>query len=366
MYKSAEIESLVAKWADEKSDATSRALSRVLQQIKEDNGGTYMPILKAISAERLKPPDKTIPAITTEEIRVRVMKLLSEKEKDEKDFGYEPLPEPLGILTGAVIEEFLALRYLGPLRDDPRPVYDIASSADPSHVGYKGEYTAAVLDLFSNEVVDFVSPSDETFSVSRRELKDAVQAWLTHFAIADSFSTKEEGKLGHRLTIQSKGTSRQLDLTNVGVGVSQLMPIVVMARISDPGSILLFEQPELHLHPRVQQLLADFFLAVTKTGRQCIVETHSEYLINRLRRRIAESDWASDLKEKVGVYFVNHTERGSTFQSIKINDYGAMPDWPIGFFDQGPSESDMILRAAQKKRKTKPRPKPDVDGSKRE
>ncbi len=213
------------------------------------------------------------------------MRNLSPEQKEKRTLEPIELPEPLRLLCTCVADTFSTIRYLGPLRDDPKPVYAIASSADPSDIGIKGEYTAAVLDLYSSQQVDFIAPGNVNAPVTKVNLRDAVLAWLEYFEIAEAFSTREEGKLGHRLAVRPKGTRNELDLTNVGVGVSQVLPIVVMSLISDPGSTLLFEQPELHLHPKVQSFLADFFLAVTRTGRQCLVETHSEYLINRLRLR---------------------------------------------------------------------------------
>jgi predicted ATPase len=274
--------------------------------------------------------------------------------KDQRAIDSADLTEPLTALVAAVTDSFSTLRYLGPLRDEPKPVYSIASSADPSDVGSKGEYTAAVLDLYADHLVDFVRPDDPGCDVLRTPLRNAVLSWMSHFDIAESYRTQEEGKLGHRLFIRPRGIQNDLDLTNVGVGVSQVLPILVMALISEPGAVLLFEQPELHLHPKVQSLLADFFLAIVKSGRQCIVETHSEYLINRLRLRVAESPWESPLKEQITVFFVEREDGASTFKPVRINDYGAIPDWPKGFFDQGPKESDRILKASAAKRKTKP------------
>ena len=264
---------------------------------------------------------------------------------------YLPPPDFIAVLTSTVDGVFSTLRYLGPLRDDPRALYGIPSSADPTHVGYKGEYTAAVLDLYGDSIVDPIFPAGTTRE-TRTTLKEAVRAWLRYFGIADMCYTQEEGKLGHRLYIRSSNINKDLDLTNVGVGVSQVLPIVVMALISAPGATLLFEQPELHLHPKIQSLLADFFLSVMASGRQCIVETHSEYLVNRLRLRVAESPWGSPLKDRIMTYFVEQPGSNSNFHPVTINDFGAVPDWPEGFFDQGPSESDRILQAAAKKRKT--------------
>lgn len=275
-----------------------------------------------------------------------------------KQIGIEPvnLPYPLLSLLDALNETFLTMRYLGPLRDDPKPVYGIASSADPSDVGVKGEFTAAVLDLYADQLVEFVDPGDTNGSIQRMKLRQAVITWLSHFDIAESYHTNEEGKLGHRLEIRQKGTKKDLDLTNVGVGVSQVLPILVMSLVSEPGAVLLFEQPELHLHPKVQSILADFFLAIIKTGRQCIVETHSEYLINRLRLRVSESPWESPLQDQITMYFVEREDGNSIFKHVKINEYGSIPEWPKGFFDQGPKESDRILKAAAAKRKLKVSP----------
>ena len=243
------------------------------------------------------------------EVIASVMSALDREEQTRREIELTDLPEALAVTCAAVAERFATLRYLGPLRDDPKPVYGIASSADPSDVGVKGEFTAAVLDLYAGHPVDFVHPS-EAGGVSKVPLRDAVLAWLHHFEMADSFRTSEEGKLGHRLMVRPDGVRRDLDLTNVGVGVSQVLPIVVMSLISDPGAPLLFEQPELHLHPKVQSLLGDFFLAVIKTGRQCIIETHSEYLINRLRLRAAEAPWDVLLWDQMMLYFVEQRLRG--------------------------------------------------------
>lgn len=270
---------------------------------------------------------------------------------ETKVLQFSPLPEDIDLLTATSIEFFSNVRYLGPLRDDPKPVYGIASSADPTDVGQKGQYTAAVLDLYASREVDFVPPKGRY--AERRSLEEAVRVWMNYFAMADAVVTVEEGKLGHRLLIRPGGVRRDLDLTNVGVGVSQVLPLVVMSLISERGSLLLFEQPELHLHPAVQSLLADFFIAVGKSGRQCIVETHSEYLINRMRLRVAESPIEEALQDSMIIHFVERADGVSRFRGVTINEFGAIPDWPAGFFDQGPDESERILEAARKKRRAR-------------
>jgi predicted ATPase len=266
-----------------------------------------------------------------------------------------PLPEEYEFAFQGVQDLFRNIRYLGPLRDDPKPLYAMSGAIDPTDVGAKGEYTAAVLDANSHIEVEFVHPADGKATKAR--LSEAVLLWLQHFRMADAIRTSDEPKLGHRLLIRPTGIRVYVDLTNVGVGVSQVLPIVVMALISPPQSVLLFEQPELHLHPAVQSQLGDFFAAVARTGRQCLVETHSEYLINRIRLRIAEADDA-EIADSTMVHFVERRGSATGLSPVVINEYGAIPEWPTGFFDQGPQESESILHAALAKKGRKRRGEP--------
>ena len=201
-----------------------------------------------------------------------------------------------------------SVRYLGPLRDEPKLLYPLSPTADPSDVGLKGEHTAAVLELHKNRQVNYIptsafsepeiDPQPET-----RSLKEAVVDWLQYLGVAEGVDSRDRGKLGHELTVRISGANRSHDLTHVGVGVSQVLPILVASLLSDPDTTLIFEQPELHLHPKVQTLLGDFFLSLTQLGKQCILETHSEYLINRIRFRIAAAVDQNPWKESVRILF---------------------------------------------------------------
>src|SRR5262249_3526225 len=113
---------------------------------------------------------------------------------------------------------------------------------------------------------------------------------------------------------------------------------------------LIFEQPELHLHPRVQTRLADFFISMTMIHNQCIVETHSEYMINRLRYQVAISEGAS-LANDIIMYFVEKQTGCSTYRLIRINQYGVITDWPKGFFDENEENAAAILKAGMEKRR---------------
>jgi predicted ATPase len=255
------------------------------------------------------------------------------------------------------IQEFFisSVRYLGPLREEPLPLYPFVGSADPSDVGMRGEYTAAVLELHKNVFVEYVPPRnlDQHGLAAVTELRPlhvAVLDWLHYMGIVQGLTTHDRGKLGHEMKVKTSEVDVPHDITHVGVGVSQVLPIVVMCLLADRDTTLILEQPELHLHPRVQTRLGDFFMSVALAGRQCLVETHSEYLINRLRLRIASSP-DNSLSHLVRMYFVERRDGVSSYSDVAINRYGAVVDWPSGFFDESQRESEEIIKAAMLKKK---------------
>ncbi len=248
-----------------------------------------------------------------------------------------------------------SVKYLGPLRDEPKALYSLASAVDPKDVGLRGENTAAVLHLHKHLDVRYMpsarfSSPAVTVESSIGSLGEAVVDWARYLEVVEEIETTDMGKLGHELRVSSSNVDPLHDLTHVGVGVSQVLPILVMCLLAKRHTVLILEQPELHLHPRVQTRLADFFLSMSLLGKQCLIETHSEYLINRLRFRAASAphdEFSSDVK----MYFAEKKDGTSSFREVKVNEYGAITDWPEGFFDQSPREAENILRAAVAKRK---------------
>jgi predicted ATPase len=180
-------------------------------------------------------------------------------------------------------------------------------------------------------------------------LHDAVVDWLAYMGVVQEFATVDQGKIGHQLQVQTQGNPLFYDLTNVGVGVSQVLPIVVMALLADRPCFLIFEQPELHLHPKVQARLADFFLSLGLSGKQCLLETHSEYLVERFRRRIAEAH-DDALVDTIKIYFTDRAGGETSCRAVDVSRYGAIPDYPPDFFDQSQAETEAILQAARTKR----------------
>lgn len=243
------------------------------------------------------------------------------------------------------------IKYIGPLREEPRAVYPISGSAiNPRDVGIRGENAAAVLYNFGEVRVSNVRAQQlltclDKPGIETMPLREAVTDWLGYLSIADKIGTNDRGTEGYEVLVTPPGAHESHGMSHVGVGVSQVLPLVVQSLLAERGTVLLFEQPELHLHPRVQSRLADFFYAMTVLGKQCIVETHSEYLVNRLRylRALAPGE---ALSSSVLLYFVSMTEVGSRFDEVAIDKYGRISEWPEGFFDESERLACDIVEAS--------------------
>lgn len=288
----------------------------------------------------------------------------STAEKPETHAFVQARPPRLITEATWYLDNFFAssLKYLGPLRDAPKPLYPLAPAADPHDVGLRGEHTASILELHKSKKIryipsaNFKDPVIDRKTVTRT-LEAAVIDWLQYLGVASSVKSRDQGKLGHELKVGLSNSDSTHDLTHVGVGVSQVLPILVMCLLADTDSTLVFEQPELHLHPKVQTLLGDFFLSMALCKKQCIVETHSEYFIDRLRFRIAAASPEKGMNSQIKIYFVEKPSQSSSFREVEINEYGAISDWPEGFFDQSQQQAEEILRAAAMKRKANRRNK---------
>ena len=281
-----------------------------------------------------------------------------ERENSATSYDRRNIPERLQIVVDD-LQKFWTRRfsYLGPLRDAPKVIYKAPMDIERRSVGSKGEFTAAVLREWGEQEVDYPVPpatnADYHYpKVRSGSLMKAVIIWLEHFGLVKDVKTRELSKVGYELTVHTTGMTKPLDLMNVGVGVSQVLPTLVMSLIAPKNSTLLFEQPELHLHPGVQSRLGDFFLGISVIGKQCLIETHSEHLLNRIRRRIAEAE-ADKVMQLVQIYFVEKPKTATEIRSVEPNEYGAIPEWPLGFFDESANEAELIIDAANRKRERK-------------
>ena len=118
----------------------------------------------------------------------------------------------------------------------------------------------------------------------------------------------------------------EVGLTDVGFGVSQVLPLIAQCYYAPEGSILIFENPEAHLHPKAQSELADVFVDVVKNRKvQIILESHSEHLLLRLMRRIAEEEISAD---QTAFHFCEIDNGNSRAEQLKVDEYGNISNWP--------------------------------------
>jgi predicted ATPase len=163
-------------------------------------------------------------------------------------------------------------------------------------------------------------------------LEELTAKWLSDLGIIDDFRL-EELKEGRRLyearVVTSTGAPEVL-ITDVGFGVSQILPVIVLCYYAPEGSTIILEQPEIHLHPSVQAGLADVFIdAIKKRKVQIIIESHSEHLLRRLQRRIAEEQIAAD---DASLYFCDLKGGSSRARQLEVDTFGNITNWPENFF----------------------------------
>jgi AAA ATPase domain/Protein of unknown function (DUF3696) len=233
--------------------------------------------------------------------------------------------------------------YLEPLREAPKANYTYSSGGAVSPqipIGSKGEHLAQ--RLYDLRLSSFPVP-ENLVTGEKTTLIDAVNRWLKFLNIEGPIKVEPQGRSGLQLTVGGKV------LPMLGTGISQVLPVITLCLIARPGDLVLLEQPELHLNPSLQQTLADFLMVIAKSGRQIIVETHSEYLVTRLRINSLEESQAGVSK----ILFVEKRPvDGTTYREVKSNEYGEILEWPAGFFDQASSDyKRLILKIAQKKEK---------------
>jgi predicted ATPase len=242
------------------------------------------------------------------------------------------------------------IRYLGPLRADPQAAQRFAPSSELDDVGTKGEYAAAVYDANHNARIRYYNPLSA--QVERNTLKVALDTWTRYLGVANEIKIQEAGQSGVSWQVVHIKGHKALPLTAVGVGVSQILPILVMGLLAPDNTLLLVEQPELHLHPSVQARLGDFFMGLAKCGKQCLIETHSENLVSQLRYHIVQAGGQEN--SDCLVYFVDQDEQGAArFNPIEISPQGNILNWPDGFFDETMLQEDRITAASLKKRAKK-------------
>jgi predicted ATPase len=155
--------------------------------------------------------------------------------------------------------------------------------------------------------------------------------------LAAGLDVKRVGSsLLHELVILGENQSRS-NIKDVGVGVSQVLPVIVACLFAPSGHTVIVEEPESHLHPLAQSTLAELFIKVSKQRNiQIIAETHSEHLFRRMQTLIAKEEIPAN---QCAPYFVERMDRESRLQPLELDIYGRIKNWPKMFFGDSLGET---------------------------
>lgn len=239
---------------------------------------------------------------------------------------------------------FRSIYYLGPLRTKASRIYTWTGDRPPS-VGNIGENTVAAILAATNRKIGL------GYKKPIKNFEAIIAEKLEQLKLIDEFkvATIAEGRQQYDVKVRSRGSEDFVDLPDVGFGVSQVLPVLVQCFYAPANSIIIMEQPEIHLHPSAQAALADVMIDVINSKEngkdrniQLIIETHSEHFLRRLQRRIAE-DEDEKLKDKVSAYFANTSHYPTKLEELEIDLFGNIRNWPKDFF--GDEAGDIASQA---------------------
>ena len=234
---------------------------------------------------------------------------------------------------------FSGIRYVAPLRSAV-PRFGIVGRTTGGHPGEGGEELLRML-------------KDERKVVgSNKNILDLMREWVcARLGLLRRLDLVplDRDRTVLKLVGDDPGGFEQINLASMGEGFSQMLPILANVLGADYDDCVLVEQPEIHLHPRLQAELGDLFIEQLAKGNahQFLVETHSEHLLLRVRRRVAEGAIrASD----VAVLVVERVDGQPRIRELELKDDGRFTNWPIGFFEEGYQEAFGLAMASRKRR----------------
>ena len=226
----------------------------------------------------------------------------------------------LTMLASSGFRTFLnSMVYIGPLRENPERFYILSDNLS-KQVGKSGKMLPDI--LFKNpNILKLLNEQLTRFGLGY-ELK------VSRLTVEDYGNTNF-----FALRLIDKYTGVNVSLADVGFGISQVLPIIVQSMLSRK-STLLIEQPEIHIHPRLQAELGSLLAACIKPpfDNQFIIETHSEHLMLRLQKLIRKGELKPD---DVSVIYVDRGSDGSKCLHLRLDEEGDFIDeWPDGFFEE--------------------------------
>lgn len=237
--------------------------------------------------------------------------------------------------SAGLVNALRTLLHVSTERIGPREAY----SADPGgdeQLGPRGEYTA----WFLHRNADRKVPQALRRPEAPPQLVRQTEAWLAHFFPGAAFEVepiKDTNLLTLRFRTSTKDNFQRP--SNVGYGLSHLLPVLVGGLGVRPGSLLIVENPEAHLHPSAQAEIGAFLSIVATAGAQVLIETHSDHVLNGIRLAVKGGALKA---EDAQVHYFNPRDSGAQVVSLIIRKDGSLDQWPSGFFDQIEKDLDQL------------------------
>jgi len=209
-----------------------------------------------------------------------------------------------------------------------------------------------LLDVAGENVVAALI-EDATRRRAKRELARALNRWLAQIGRVRLLPIRRLSPRARifELRLRDLDSGRWANFADMGFGIGQAFPVLVEGLRTPRGGILLVQEPEIHLHPDAQLAMADFLVDLVESGRQVVVETHSENILLRVRSRLLKARRRSRSKlrlspEAVQVLYVDKATTGeSTITPLQIDALGQVVGWPAGFMEEATKERLAVMRA---------------------
>lgn len=273
-------------------------------------------------------------------------------DEQYRDFYFEDADNDINTIDTKIVSQIIGLslssirrnftkelvNHVSPLRAHPKRYYFLDNA----------NINTSINTLDGNSLTEVLKEN--------AKVRAKVNEWLDKFDLQVNVSTLQD--IIHKLKIRQYALD--LDITDVGFGISQILPIIVQGFLSFKNSLTMIEQPEIHLHPKMQADLADLFIDIVNKGetiggdfgnaqKYLLIETHSEYLLRRLRRRIFEGKISYD---DIAIYFLEHPNddsSGTVINERPISSTGYF-EWPEDFYsDELLNDSTVFIKQAFEK-----------------
>lgn len=240
--------------------------------------------------------------------------------------------------SSSVIQRSLQrIEYLGAMRMPPSRTYSYAGERR-IRVGSSGEFAMTILAM------DSMRKGNKAKNIRKRVIE-----WLTSAGIASDLAVRPLSDRYYELHVQHPITKEYENFADVGYGNSQVIPVLIGGYNLRPGDVYLVEEPEIHLHPKAQAELGDFFVDLFESGVQSIIETHSEHMILRLQQHVVSGRISP---KNIAVYYINPTENGKIPVLLELDNLGKfLSPWPGGFFPERLHEATQLAVLRSKSNK---------------